>query len=75
MDEQVTDRSMSTKGDDKSVETPASQVNASADSSVCDELREPSIPPVRFWTLSVGYVIVTALSADIANAPAIQESF
>jgi len=75
MDEEVADRSMRAKGDDKLVETPASQINASADSSVCDESREPSIPPARFWTLSAGYVKATALSAYIANAPVIQESF
>ncbi|KAJ4110650.1 hypothetical protein NW768_011995 [Fusarium equiseti] len=62
MDEQVTDCSMRTQGDDKSVETPASQINASADSSVCDELREPSIPPARFWALSVGVFLGLFLS-------------
>ncbi|KAJ4014295.1 hypothetical protein NW752_007054 [Fusarium irregulare] len=65
MDEQVTDRSMPAKGDDKSVETPASQINASADSSVCDELREPSIPPVRFWTLSVGIGVDFQVLQDV----------
>ncbi|RFN46595.1 hypothetical protein FIE12Z_9171 [Fusarium flagelliforme] len=62
MDEEVTDRSMRAKGDDKSVETPAFQINASADSSVCDELREPSIPPARFWTLSTGVFLGLFLS-------------
>ncbi|KAH7173618.1 major facilitator superfamily domain-containing protein [Fusarium flagelliforme] len=62
MDEEVTDRSMRAKGDDKSVETPAFQINASADSSVCDELREPPIPPARFWTLSTGVFLGLFLS-------------
>lgn len=61
MDEEVKNIGMHSKSDHKPVEASASQTDPSSQSSICDELREPSIPPARFWALCVGYVIATDL--------------
>lgn len=61
MDEEAKNYNMHTKSDEKPEAPSTSQTDPSARSSVCDELREPCIPPARFWALCVGYVTVTAL--------------
>ncbi|KAK6716221.1 hypothetical protein SNK03_007096 [Fusarium graminearum] len=62
MDEEVKNIGMHSKSDHKPVEASASQTDPSSQSSICDELREPSIPPARFWVLCVGVFLGLFLS-------------
>ncbi|EKJ71056.1 hypothetical protein NXS19_007615 [Fusarium pseudograminearum] len=62
MDEEVKNSGMHSKSDHKPAEASASQTDPSSQSSICDELREPSIPPARFWVLCVGVFLGLFLS-------------
>ncbi|KAM0236126.1 hypothetical protein ACHAPO_005350 [Fusarium lateritium] len=62
MDEEVKNNGIHSESDDKPAVASASQTDPSAQSSVCNELREPSIPPARFWTLCVGVFLGLFLS-------------
>jgi MFS family permease len=62
MDEEVKNCDMYSKSDDKPAAASASQTDPSSQSSVCDELREPTIPPARFWALCVGVFLGLFLS-------------
>ncbi|RGP60514.1 hypothetical protein FSPOR_10651 [Fusarium sporotrichioides] len=62
MDEEVKNCDMHSKSDDKPAAASASQTDPSSQSSVCDELREPTIPPARFWALCVGVFLGLFLS-------------
>ncbi|GKU16459.1 unnamed protein product [Fusarium langsethiae] len=62
MDEEVKNCDMHSKSDDKPAAASASQTDPSSQSSVCDELREPTIPAARFWALCVGVFLGLFLS-------------
>ncbi|RGP66400.1 hypothetical protein FLONG3_8837 [Fusarium longipes] len=65
MDEEVKNHDSHADSDHKPTTASASQTNPSAQNSVCDELREPSIPPARFWALCVGIGVDFEVLEDV----------